>query len=54
MHERQKVTLRLESFNTLNHTLFGNPNGTLNNADFGRSLTARSPRAYQVALKYVF
>jgi hypothetical protein len=52
--ERQKVTLRLETFNTLNHTVFSNPNGTLNNPNFGRILSARSPRAYQIALKYVF
>jgi hypothetical protein len=52
--ERQKMTVRLESFNTLNHTVFNNPTTTLNNVNFGRSLSARSPRAYQLALKYVF
>jgi hypothetical protein len=52
--DRQKVTFRLETFNTLNHTVFSNPNGTLNNPNFGRILSARSPRAYQIALKYVF
>jgi outer membrane receptor protein involved in Fe transport len=54
VREAQKVTLRLESFNTLNHTVFNNPTATLNNANFGRSLSARAPRAYQVAVKYVF
>jgi hypothetical protein len=52
--ERQKMTVRFESFNTLNHTVFNNPTATLNNVNFGRSLSARSPRAYQLALKYVF
>ena len=52
--DKQKVTLRLESFNTLNHTVFANPNVTLNNTNFGKSLSARLPRAYQIALKYVF
>jgi len=52
--DRQKVTLRLESFNTLNHTVFSSPNGTVNNPNFGRILSARPPRAYQIALKYSF
>ena len=52
--ERQRVTFRLEAFNTLNHTLFNSPNGTLNNANFGRMLSTRASRAYQIALKYVF
>ncbi len=52
--DRQNVTFRLESFNTLNHTVFSNPTGAVNNANFGRILSARSPRAYQIALKYAF
>ena len=52
--DKQKLTFRLESFNTLNHTVFANPNGTFNNTNFGKSLSARSPRAYQLALKYNF
>jgi hypothetical protein len=54
VHERQNLTLRIESFNTLNHTVFNNPTAAVNNANFGRSLGARSPRAYQVAVKYAF
>jgi hypothetical protein len=54
VHEQQKVTLRIESFNTLNHTVFNNPTAAVNNANFGKSLGARSPRAYQLAVKYVF
>ena len=52
--EQQKLTFRLESFNTLNHTVFPNPNATYNSVNFGRILSARPPRAYQIALKYVF
>ena len=52
--DRQKLTFRLEAFNTLNHTLLSNPNTTLNNVNFGKILGAASPRLYQVALKYVF
>jgi hypothetical protein len=52
--ERQKMTVRLESFNTLNHTVFSNPTAATNNVNFGKSLSARTPRAYQIALKYVF
>jgi hypothetical protein len=52
--ERQHVTFRLEAFNTLNHTTFGNPNTTLNNPRFGQITSAGAPRAYQLALKYDF
>lgn len=54
LSERQRLIFRLESFNTLNHTVFHNPNTTLNNANFGEILSAGSARAYQLALKYEF
>src|SRR5262249_8592049 len=54
LSERQKMTVRLGAFNTLNHTVFNNPPAATNNVNFGRSLSAGSPRAYQLALKYVF
>jgi Outer membrane receptor proteins, mostly Fe transport len=54
VREKQTVTFRLEAFNTMNHTVFSSPNGTVNNANFGKILSARAPRLFQVALKYVF
>jgi hypothetical protein len=53
--ERQRLTLRLESFNTLNHQPFSNPVATLNNAQFGLFTgTSVAPRVLQIALKYAF
>ena len=52
--ERQHVTFRLEAFNTLNHTTFGNPTTTLNNPRFGLITSAGAARAFQLALKYAF
>ncbi|MBV9082273.1 MAG: hypothetical protein JOZ62_06345 [Acidobacteriaceae bacterium] len=54
MTERQQLTFRLESFNTLNHTVFNSPVASVNNTNFGRILSTKSPRAYQIALKYTF
>jgi hypothetical protein len=52
--EKQHLTLRIEAFNALNHVTLGNPNVTLNSATFGLITTVGSPRAFQLALKYVF
>ncbi|MBS1859226.1 MAG: TonB-dependent receptor [Acidobacteria bacterium] len=55
IHEKQSLTVRLESFNTLNHTVLGNPVTTLNNPLFGTITgTAVGPRVVQLALKYAF
>lgn len=52
--EKQRVIFRLEAFNALNHLTFNNPNATLNNVNFGLFTAAASPRAFQLALKYMF
>ncbi len=53
--ERMSFELRGESFNMANHPVFGSPNTTVGNAQFGRVTgTANSPRQTQFALKFLF
>jgi hypothetical protein len=54
--EGTKVQLRLDSFNTFNHTQF-DPNGISGNVSsslFGVETAARDPRLLQVAAKFIF
>jgi hypothetical protein len=54
--ERTKVQLRLDSFNTFNHTQF-DPNGISGNVSspsFGAVTAARPPRILQIAAKFIF
>ena len=55
--ERQKLVLRLDTFNTFNHPVFSGPaSATLDNlGQFGIiNSTASSPRVLQVALRFEF
>ncbi len=53
--DRVSLELRGESFNALNHPIFGSPNATVGNAQFGRVTgTANGPRQMQFALKLLF
>jgi hypothetical protein len=52
--ETQRVEFRAEAFNVLNSFRPGNPNTTVNNANFGVIRTAQDPRIMQFALKYIF
>ncbi len=53
--ERVALELRGESFNAFNHPVFGSPNTTVGNANFGRVTgTANAPRQTQFALKLLF
>ena len=53
--ERASLELRGESFNMTNHPIFGAPNTTVGNAQFGRVTgTANPPRQTQIALKLLF
>ncbi len=52
--ESKILQFRFEFFNAFNHTQFGNPSGSVTNANFGKVTSARSPRIAQVALKFLF
>ncbi|HXH49772.1 MAG TPA: carboxypeptidase-like regulatory domain-containing protein [Terriglobia bacterium] len=52
--ESTKVELRLEFFNIFNHTQFDNPSGNVSSINFGRVLSAGSPRVIQLAAKFNF
>jgi hypothetical protein len=53
--ERVSLELRGEFFNALNHPVFGSPNTTVGNAQFGRVAgTANGPRQTQFAFKLLF
>jgi hypothetical protein len=53
--ERVALELRGELFNALNHPVFGSPNTTVGNAQFGRVTgTANGPRQTQFALKLLW
>lgn len=53
--ERVQMELRGEWFNAPNHPIFGEPNATVGNAQFGRvTSTANGPRQTQLALKLLF
>ena len=53
--EGHEVQFRWESYNLLNHPVWGFPNTSLSSPNFGRvSSTAVNMRQLQFALKYVF
>jgi hypothetical protein len=54
VREGQTVQFRWETFNVPNRLNANAPVVALNNANFGRVLTAQDPRIMQFALKYVF
>lgn len=52
--ERNKIELRFEFFNLLNHPNFNNPDNNLQDNTFGEILSDASPRILQFAAKYTF
>lgn len=57
LSESTDLELRLEAFNTFNHTQFFGPaavNGDISSAQFGRVVRAMPPRLMQLALKFAF
>jgi hypothetical protein len=54
IRESQRVELRFEFFNVLNHTNFNAPQASLNSVSFGRIQSSLDPRILQLAAKYAF
>lgn len=54
IREKDRLTFRFETFNTLNHTVFNDPNSNASNPNFGQILGAGGGRNIQLALKYQF
>jgi hypothetical protein len=53
-YETQRIEIRAEAYNVTNSFRPGNPNTSVNNAQFGVIRTSGDPRILQFALKYVF
>jgi hypothetical protein len=54
IREHQRVELRFEFFNVMNHPSFQAPDNYVTDATFGQILSDNSPRILQFALKYTF
>jgi hypothetical protein len=53
--ESTRIELRLETFNTFNHTQFTNPASNINSpSTFGQVFAAQEPRLVQLAAKFIF
>jgi hypothetical protein len=52
--ESVNVQVRADAFNALNHVNYGNPNGNITSADFGRITSAGNARSGQIGARLVF
>ena len=52
--ESQSIEARIEAFNVLNHTRFGDPNTNIRASTYGQIRSAADPRIMQFAVKYHF
>jgi len=52
--ENKIIEFRSELFNVFNHANFGNPNGSIGSANFGRITTTAEPRLIQFGFKFTF
>jgi Carboxypeptidase regulatory-like domain/TonB-dependent Receptor Plug Domain len=54
VHEESSFQLRIETFNTFNHTSFDSVDTDTNSGTYGQVTSAHQPRILQLALKYTF
>ena len=54
IYEKNDLLFRAEVYNLFNNVNLGNPNGTLNSAQYGKITSSNMPRIMQLALKYEF
>jgi Carboxypeptidase regulatory-like domain len=55
IHEGVRLELRLEAENALNHPVFGTPNTSVDDPNFGMiTYTSNSPRQVQLGAKFIF
>jgi hypothetical protein len=54
VHERLRIQLRGEFYNTFNHPNFKNPNTTIGNALYGKITSDNGARVMEVALRLFF
>jgi hypothetical protein len=50
----RRIEIRMEAFNVFDAVHLNNPNGALNNVNFGRITSALDPRIVQLALRFEF
>jgi hypothetical protein len=54
LQRTQRLQVRADVFNLLNHVNFSNPDSNINSATFGRITAADVPRQIQLSVRYQF